>query len=495
MSTEVVVVGAGFAGMTAAIELARQGLRVTVVDRLAYPGGRSGRWDQDGFKMDTGPTVFTMPELFRDIFRRARVDPDDYISFKRLEPGYRAVFADAHSIDGRGRLSTFSNTDQMYAEIESNVSRSEADGYLRFRRYLEELFAVEFPSFIDAQFSSVAALLRDPGSLLRLVRLRGFQRLPNVVGHYFSDERLQHLFSFQALYAGLSPLKALGIFAIISYMDVVLGVVQPVGGMRAAADALERLALDLGVEFRYQHEVEAFLLRERKVTEVITDRGSLPCGAVVTSTDPGQLSRMLGRPFRRVGGFRWQMSPSCFLSLRGIHGDLPADLGHHNIFFGSQWAEAFGDLVGHGRIMGDPSTLISVPTRSDPELAPPGSHVVYALEPTPNLDGRFDWGRMSSNFVNRFDRRLESFGIANDDRTVVRHDIGPLDWARMGMDAGTPFSLAHTFFQSGPFRPKMADPTIGNLVLTGSGTTPGVGLPLVMVSGRLSAGLVKGLLT
>jgi phytoene desaturase len=494
MPPAVVVVGAGFAGMTSAIELARQGIRVTVVDRLSCPGGRSGRYDQDGFMMDTGPTVFTMPELYRDIFRRAGVDPDDYIAFRRLEPGYRAVFADAHAIDGRGRLSTFSDPDQMYAEIETHISRSEADGYLRFRGYLEELFAVEFPSFIDAQLNSVGALLRDPRSLLRLARLRGFQRLPSVVAHYFSDERLQHLFSFQALYAGLSPLKALGIFAIISYMDVVLGVVQPVGGMRAAADALERLARDVGVEFRYEHEVEAFVLHERQITEVITDRGPLACDAVITSTDPGELSRMLGRPFRRRGGLRWQMSPSCFLSLRGVQGELPDTLGHHNIFFGSQWAEAFDDLVGHGRVMSDPSTLISVPTRSDPGLAPQGSHIVYALEPTPSLDGRFDWERLSSSFVSRFDQRLARFGIANKAETIVRHDIDPRDWARMGMDAGTPFSVAHTFFQSGPFRPSMTDPTIHNLVRTGSGTTPGVGLPLVMVSGRLSAGVVKELL-
>ena len=144
--------------------------------------------------------------------------------------------------------------------------------------------------------------------------------------------------------------------------------------------------------------------------------------------------------------------------------------------------------------MADPSTLISVPTRSDPELAPQGAHIVYALEPTPSLEGRFDWERLSDGFVSRFDRRLERSGIARDVETVVRYDLDPRDWARMGMDAGTPFSVAHTFFQSGPFRPSMADPTIHNLVRTGSGTTPGVGLPLVMVSGRLSAGLAKDLL-
>lgn len=492
MPPSVVVVGAGFAGLTAATELARQGARVTVVDRLSHPGGRSGRYDREGFQIDTGPTVFTMPELFRDIFRRAGRNPDDYVTFRRLEPGYHAAFADRDSVDGGGRIATFSDRDQMYAEIETHVSRKEAEAYLQFRRYLEDLFAVEFPSFIDAQLDSVSALLGNPKALVRLVRLRGFQRLPKVVGHYFDDERLQQLFSFQALYAGLSPLRALGIFAIISYMDVVLGVVQPVGGMRAAANALERLARDLGVEFRYGHEVEAFVLHNQSITHVVTDGGTIACDGVITSADPGELAEMLGRPFRRLGGLRWKMSPSCFLSLRGVRGELPATLGHHNIFFGTQWAQAFEDLVDNGRMMSDPSTLVSVPTRSDPELAPADAHIVYALEPTPSLNGRFDWERLGSGFVDRFDRRLERFGVGRDLTTSVRHDIDPRDWARMGMDAGTPFSLAHTFFQSGPFRPTMQDPKIPNLVRTGSGTTPGVGLPLVMVSGRLSAGMALG---
>ena len=494
MPSPTVVIGAGFSGLTAAVELARQGHRVTVIDRNLYPGGRSGRFDREGFLIDTGPTVFTMPELFQDIFRRAGADPDDYVQFRQLEPGYLASFADASTVDGGGRIATYSNPDQMYAEIEAKISRDQAEAYLRFRRYLQELFAVEFPSFIDIQLNSVAALLKNPTAMWRLMRLRGFQRLPAVVGRYFSDERLQRLFSFQALYAGLSPLKALGIFAIIGYMDVVHGVVQPVGGMRAAADGLAKLASDLGVEFRYGTQVEAFVMHEHRVTRVITDGGSIDCEAVITSMDPGQLALLLGRPFTRPGGRHWTMSPSCFLSLRGVQGEIPTALAHHNIFFGTEWAGAFRDLVDQGRLMRDPSTLLSIPTRSDPQLAPPGSHIVYALEPTPNLDGRFDWERLGGAFVERFDRRLERYGVTPELVTPVRLDLDPRDWAGMGMDAGTPFSIAHTFFQSGPFRPSLADPVIPNLVRTGSGTQPGVGLPLVMVSGRLSAfEIAKGL--
>ncbi len=491
MPPSVVVVGAGFAGLTAAVELASRNYQVTVVDRNPYPGGRSGRHDRRGFRIDTGPTVFTMPELFRDIFRRAGADPDDYVEFHRLEPGYQAIFADASSIDGGGRLVTYSDPEQMYDEIETKVSRTDADAYLRFRRYLQELFTIEFPNFIDGELDGVVALLNNPRALLGLVRLGGFLRLPKIMSHFFDDDRLRRLFSFQSLYAGLSPIRALGIFAIIAYMDVVLGVVQPVGGMRAAADALAALASDRGVRFLYRTEVEAMVMRERRVTRVVTDSGSLSCDAVITSADPGELARMLGRSFARVGGMHWRMSPSCFLSLRGVRGELPESLIHHNIFFGVEWSGAFRDLVDNQRMMADPSMLVSIPTRTDPELAPPGSHIVYALEPTPSLQGRLDWDRLGAGFVARFDRRLERIGVTRDLATLVRHDLDPRDWARMGMDGGTPFSIAHTFFQSGPFRPSLGDRTVRNLVRTGSGTQPGVGLPLVTVSGRLAAARVR----
>jgi len=482
------VVGAGFAGLAAAVELAGKGARVQVVERLPYPGGRSGRFDQAGYRIDTGPTVFTMRAQFEAIFARAGRDPRDYVSFALLEPGYRAAFSDGRDPEGDGVIRVFSDPDAMVAEIERTSSRSEADGYLRLRRHLEELFSIEYPAFIDAQLDGVGSMLTRLPALARLARLGAFERLPSLVGRYLRDPRLVRVFSFQALYAGLAPAKALGLFAIIAYMDTMLGVYQPVGGMRAAVDGLARLAEDLGVELRYGVEVEAIERRRDQVSRLVTSAGPMEADVVISTLDPGVLATMLGHPRRRHFGVPWRLSPSCYLSLRGVRGTIPEDLAHHNIFFGLEWHGAFRDLVDEGRLMRDPSTLVSIPTRSDPELAPPGGHVLYVLEPVPHLEGQVDWGVDRGDVAGRLEDRLVGLGLAGQElATEVRLDLAPPEWRAMGMDGGTPFSLAHTFSQSGPFRVPNRDPKLANLIRAGSGTIPGVGVPLVLVSGRLAA--------
>jgi phytoene desaturase len=488
------VVGAGFAGLAASVELAARGARVRVVERLPYPGGRSGRFDTAGYRIDTGPTVFTMRPQFEAIFARAGRDPGDYISFARLEPAYRAAFSDGRDPEGDGVIRVHADPEAMAAEIERTCSRADAEGYLRLRRHLEELFAVEYPSFIDAQLDGIGSMLARLPALARLARLGGFARLPRLVNRYLRDPRLARLFSFQALYAGLAPAKALGLFAIIAYMDTMLGVYQPVGGMRAAVDALAHLAEDLGAEFCYGVEVEAIERHGDRVTRLITTAGPMEADVVISTLDPGAQAAMLGRSRRRRLGIPWRLSPSCYLSLRGVRGAIPEGLAHHNIFFGLEWHGAFRDLVDEGRLMRDPSTLVSIPTRSDPALAPPGGHVLYVLEPVPHLEGQVDWDADRAWVAERLEDRLTALGLAGDGLTTeARLDLAPPEWRAMGMDGGTPFSLAHTFFQSGPFRVPNRDPCLRNLFLAGSGTIPGVGVPLVLVSGRLAAERAWGL--
>jgi phytoene desaturase len=165
---------------------------------------------------------------------------------------------------------------------------------------------------------------------------------------------------------------------------------------------------------------------------------------------------------------------------------MPAGAGHHNIHFGADWKGSFDALLKSGTRQPDPAILVCVPTLSDPGLAPPGGHVIYALEPTPNLDGRIDWGRRRSEFRDSLVERLRGFGYPVDD-VVTEKFIDPEDWQDQGMERGTPFALSHRFLQTGPFRPNNVDRRVPGLVLVGSGTLPGVSVPMVLVSGRLAA--------
>jgi phytoene desaturase len=172
---------------------------------------------------------------------------------------------------------------------------------------------------------------------------------------------------------------------------------------------------------------------------------------------------------------------------------IPFGAGHHNIHFGRAWDDAFVDLLDRGRVMADPSRYVAVPSIHDPAAAPAGHSSLYVLEPVPNLHvGTIHWETETAPFRDRLHTFLATAGY--DGEIVTEKLVTPIDWQAQGMAAGTPFSLAHTFSQTGPFRPRNVDRRVPGLVFAGSGTTPGVGIPMVLVSGKLAADRVKGML-
>jgi phytoene desaturase len=180
-------------------------------------------------------------------------------------------------------------------------------------------------------------------------------------------------------------------------------------------------------------------------------------------------------------------SPSCVVMHLGA-GTAYAGASHHNIHFGQAWETTFDDITRRGRVMADPSLLVTNPTRSDPGLAPPGDQVYYVLAPVPNMRARIDWQRTGQAYADDLLRTLAGRGYPGLGESVrVRRVVTPADWARQGMAAGTPFAAAHTFCQSGPLRPGNLAPGLDNVVFVGSGTRPGVGVPMVLVSARLAA--------
>ena len=191
---------------------------------------------------------------------------------------------------------------------------------------------------------------------------------------------------------------------------------------------------------------------------------------------------------RRAPPRRGRYSPSCLLWVAGVRGGPLSGAAHHNIHFGRQWDESFRALT-DGQLMPDPSILVTLHSLDDPSLAPPGCSTLYALEPVPNLDGRIDWARRRDAAVDRLRRQVAAAGYPTD--VVTEEVYDPRDWEAMGMERGTPFALAHTFRQTGPFRPRNVDKRVPGLVFVGSSTVPGVGVPMVLVSGKLAAARVR----
>ena len=482
--------GAGLGGLSAACHLAGRGHEVVVVERGDEPGGRVGVVRESGYTLDTGATVLTMTGILADVFAAAGASIDDHLVLKAIDPMYRATFPGLEPLAVRhGRAA-------MTEEIRAMCGPSEADAFGRFCSWLTDLYALEMPNFIDRNFDSPLDLAWPLGPLVGLVRSGALRKLSSVVDGFFADERLRKLFSFQAMYAGLSPFDALAVYGVITYMDTVEGVFFPEGGMHAVADALAAAAASAGATFRYGSDVERIVRRPGARGEVrgvrLADGELLTADAVVCNPDLPVAYRSLVPELAMPRVARTgQYSPTCALWVAGVRGELPPDAAHHNIHFGGQWREAFDALLKSGTRMPDPSMLVTSHSFSDPSLAPPGGATLYALEPTPNLDGRIDWADEREHVRSTLVERVASYGYPVDD-VVVERFYDPTDWERMGMERGTPFGLSHRFFQTGPFRPSNVERRAPGLFFVGSSTVPGVGVPMVLLSGRLVANRVEG---
>jgi len=488
----VVIVGAGLAGLSAALRLAGAGREVTVLEREDVPGGRNGLLElaaPDGsgsYRFDTGPTVLTMPDLIADALDCVGERLEDWLELLPVDPLYRAFYPDGSTLDVKADPAA------MADEVERVCGPAEAAGYLRYVEFVSKLYRYEMKDFIDRNIDSPFDLLTP--NLARLATIGGFGRLAPKVAQYLKDPRTQRVLSFQSMYAGLSPYDALAIYAVIAYMDSVAGVFFPKGGMHAVPRALAGAAEKHGVTLRYGTGVRRVLVEHGRAVGVETEDGErIDADVVVLNPDLPVAYRELLPPEatpRRV--MSQDYSPSCFLLLAGSTQGY-SKAAHHNIHFGREWSSVFTDLIDRKQLMTDPSILVTNPSRSDPSLAPADRHIYYVLLPTPNTSADIDWSVVGPRYRDEAVARLEAMGYVGLDASIEVEDVTtPADWQRRGMEQGAPFAAAHSFFQTGPFRATNLAPKVDGVVFAGSGTQPGVGVPMVLVSGRLAAERILG---
>jgi phytoene desaturase len=505
----VVVIGAGLAGLSAALYLTGAGREVTVLERVGHPGGRVGVYRGPDYEIDSGATVLTLPGLI-DAALAAVGDSAEArgLRIHRLDPAYRARFADGSSI------AVYSDPDDMAAEVARVCGAQEVPRYRRLRDWLARVYGAAYDQFMDTNFDSpldMVTIGEKRAALTELVRLGAFGRLGPRVGRILRDERLARLFTFQALYAGMPPARALSVYGAIPHMDTGLGVYFPEGGMRAVTAALAEAftaaggRLELGVEATGIDYRDGRAYRVRAVASGGSDfpiagntHNGYTCDAVVLTADLGSLDRFgiaRRRPLRAA--------PSALVA----HGTIPTEItahwpvrAHHTIDFGGAWDHTFTEIAarpGRGRLMSDPSLLLTRPALSDPGLfidRDARHEPLSVLAPCPNLTAApLDWPRLGPAYLREVLAVLEERGYRGIAANFTADHLDtPRTWADQGMIAGTPFSAAHLFRQTGPFRTRNLPRTAANLVLAGCGTTPGVGVPTTLLSGKLAAQRIIG---
>ena len=502
----VVVIGAGLSGLTAAVRLAGAGHQVTVIERDDHVGGRAATQHMTTahgqFSIDTGASVLTLPQLVYDTIATTDIAPQ--IEFTQLDPAYYALFASGRQLQVSPDPATMVNNVRDFAEEKGTDPHALASGYMAFRRWAEKLFAASFPRFVNADFDHVSDLFKDRASrkdLATIVRLGGMGSLAAAVESRIPDDEVARIFSFQALYAGVPPKQARAIYATIAHMDTSMGVYYPTkGGMGAVAEELARVAQAAGATVKLQTTALGVQTAvgpdgKRRISRLFTNDGPLKPDAVIATCELPTVEKLMGRSYDRT----LTLSPSAVV----IHGSVPTELSHrwpgdhHTISFGEAWEQTFVELTSQrGRLMGDPSLLITRPARTSPDMsATDGYEPMSILAPCPHLHSLdCDWDRIAPSYVSQILRVLERRGFTGIEENLAIGRIDtPKTWQAAGMIGGTPFAAAHTFKQTGPFRTRNTNHFgVANLVLAGSTTTPGVGVPTVMLSGALAARRITG---
>ncbi|MEG8177965.1 phytoene desaturase [Nocardia terpenica] len=494
----IVVVGAGLSGLSAALHLTGAGRAVTLLERADHPGGRVGVYRGPDYEIDSGASVLTLPGVIHDTLAAVGAEAGAHgLRIHRLTPAYRARFADGSTI------AVHSDPDAMAAEVERACGPAEARRYRRLREWLGRIYGAAYDQFMDTNFDSPLDMVAIPekrAALIELVRLGAFGRLGAKVGRILHDDRLARLYTFQALYAGTAPAQALAVYGAIPHMDTSLGVYFPEGGMRSVTAALAAAFTAAGGRLELNTEATGIDYAAGRARRVRTADGrAFDCDAVVLTADLGALDRFGIR--RRLP---LRASPSAFVA----HGTVPAEVAarwpisaHHTIDFGAAWADTFAEIAarpGRGRLMSDPSLLLTRPALTDPGLfvdRPTGRHEpLTLLAPCPNLVAApLNWDRLAPAYLRELLSTLEDRGYTGiAGHFTVDHLDTPETWRAQGMLAGTPFSAAHVFRQTGPFRPRNLPRTATNVVLAGCGTTPGVGVPTTLLSGKLAARRITG---
>ena len=483
----VLVVGAGLGGLSAALRLAGAGREVTVVEREPVPGGRAGRLELDGYSFDTGPTVLTMPDLIADALDCVGERLEDWLELRPVDPLYRAHYPDGSTLDVKA------DVDAMAAEVERVCGAAEAAGYRRFVEFVSALYRAEMRTFIDRNLDSPLALLGP--DLARLVALRGFGRLAPAVARHLKDPRTQRVFSFQAMYAGLSPYHALAVYAVIAYMDSVAGVFFPAGGMHAVPRALAGAAEKHGVRFRYGTEVTRVEVRDGRARAVLTADGErLEADVVVLNPDLPTAYRELlppGLAPRRLARLRY--SPSCVV----LHvGSTAAYTAH-----GAPQHPLRPGLAAHLR-RADRSRSAHVrpvaaghephPVRPDAGPGRPADLLRARPDAEPRRPNRL--GGHRPPLPGR--ARRHPRGSAATSASAPRSRWSGWSPRPTGRPPGWPWALrSRPRTRCG--RPARSGPAtlargVENVVFAGSGTQPGVGVPMVLLSGRLAAERITG---
>jgi phytoene desaturase len=480
MSSSVIIVGSGFAGLSAASFMAKEGWKVTVIEKNNTAGGRAKQLKANGFTFDMGPSWYWMPDVFENYFQKFGKKISDYYSLHRLDPSYRIYWNDG-----------FTDVPADYNAFKKMVEEFEPGASEQLEKYLKEAefkYGIGINKLVHKPGRSISEFF-DLDIFKGVFRLDVFTSIKKHINKYFKNSRLRQLMEFPVLFLGALPENTPALYSLMNYADIKGGTWYPQGGMYSVVEAMYKLAVELGVKFYFNEEAKQIIIRDDAVKELITNKNIHEADVIISAADYHFTEeKLLPENYRSYSETYWDkrvMAPSCLLYFIGLNKKLK-NVIHHSLFFDVPFEQHAKEIYDDPQWPTDPLFYVSVNSVTDDTIAPAGCDNMVLLIPIASgLKG--DTETIREKYFQQIITRMEKhMGQSILDAVVYKKTFSVSDFSsEYNSFRGNAYGLANTLMQTALFKPSCKSKKVKNLFYTGQLTVPGPGVPPCLISGEV----------
>ena len=478
----IVVIGSGFAGLSAASFMAKEGWQVTVIEKNDTPGGRARQLKENGFTFDMGPSFYWMPDVFERYFAQFGRKVSDYYSLHRLDPSYRIYWNDG-----------FTDVPADFEELKNVFESIEPGSAAKLEKYLKGA-AYKYETGVNKLVYKPGRSLRefmDWETISGVFKLQVFSSIKKHIYQYFQHPKLRQMMEFPVLFLGALPQDTPALYSLMNYADIKGGTWYPQRGMYAVVEGMYKLAIELGVTFQFGETVKEIIVDNALAKKVLTDKNIYEADAVISGADYHFTEKsLLPSMYQSYSDSYWSkrvMAPSCLMYYVGLNKKLKQPV-HHSLFFDLPFEQHGKEIYKNPQWPAEPLFYVSVSSVTDSSVAPSGhENIVFLIPVAAGLEG--DSEELREKYFQIIAKRMEKHtGESILDSVVYKKTYSVSDFVHdYNSFKGNAYGLANTLRQTAIFRPSCQSKKIKNLFYTGQLTVPGPGVPPSLISGEVVA--------